>query len=184
MILVTVSGQTAPKKLIVDGVLEHQISVGSAGVVLTEVVMLLDNRQRDTRREYRVENAWARRKTKSLESPMKLIIAIIQPTKLEAVKEALSKVEVFRLTVMDVQGFGRQKGYTEVYRGHEVTVNLLRKIELQIAVNEDFVEPTVNAILEAGRSGPDGKIGDGKIFILPLDDCIRIRTGERGPEAI
>ena len=119
-----------------------------------------------------------------LNSLMKLIIAIIQPTKLEAVKDALSKVEVFRLTVMDVQGFGRQKGYTEVYRGHEVTVNLLRKIELQIAVNEDFVEPTVNAILEAGRSGPDGKIGDGKIFILPLDDCIRIRTGERGPEAI
>ena len=112
---------------------------------------------------------------------MKLIIALIQPTKLEAVKEALSRVEVFRLTVMDVQGFGRQKGYTEVYRGHEVTVNLhLRKIELQIAVNEDFVEPTINAILEAGRSGPDGKIGDGKIFILPLDDCIRIRTGERG----
>jgi nitrogen regulatory protein P-II 2 len=119
-----------------------------------------------------------------LNSFMKLIIAIIQPTKLEAVKDALSRVEVFRLTVMDVQGFGRQKGYTEVYRGHEVTVNLLRKIELQIAVNEDFVEPTVNAILEAGRSGPDGKIGDGKIFILPLDDCIRIRTGERGPEAI
>ncbi len=109
---------------------------------------------------------------------MKLIIAIIQPTKLEAVKEALSKVEVFRLTVMDVQGFGRQKGYTEVYRGHEITVNLLRKIELQIAVNEDFVDPTVNAILDAARSGPDGKIGDGKIFILPLDDCIRIRTGD------
>ena len=77
-----------------------------------------------------------------------------------------------------------QDSLSEVYRGHEVTVNLLRKIELQIAVNEDFVEPTVNAILEAGRSGPDGKIGDGKIFILPLDDCIRIRTGERGPEAI
>ena len=113
---------------------------------------------------------------------MKLIIAIIQPTKLEAVKEALSKVEVFRLTVMDVQGFGRQKGYTEVYRGHEVTVNLLRKIELQIAVNEDFVEPTVNAILEAGRSGPDGKIGDGKIFILPArrlhpDPDRRARSG-------
>jgi len=124
-------------------------------------------------------------KATTLEKPlMKLIIALIQPTKLEAVKEALSRVEVFRLTVMDVQGFGRQKGSTEVYRGHEVTVNLLRKIELQIAVNEDFVEPTVNAILEAGRSGPDGKIGDGKIFILPLDDCIRIRTGERGPEAI
>ena len=115
---------------------------------------------------------------------MKLIIAIIQPTKLEAVKEALSRVEVFRLTVTDVQGFGRQKGYTEVYRGHEFTVNLLRKIELQIAVNEDFVEPTVNAIIQAGRSGTEGKIGDGKIFVLPMDDCIRIRTGERGPEAI
>jgi len=88
---------------------------------------------------------------------MKLIIALIQPTKLEAVKEALSHVEVFRLTVMDVQGFGRQKGYTEVYRGHEFTVNLLRKIELQIAVNEDFVEPTVNAIMEAGRTGPEGR---------------------------
>jgi nitrogen regulatory protein P-II 1 len=115
---------------------------------------------------------------------MKLIIAVIQPTKLEAVKEALSKVEVFRLTVLDCQGFGRQKGHTEVYRGHEFTVNLLRKVELQIAVNEDFVEPTINAILEAGRSGAEGRIGDGKVFILPLDDCIRIRTGERGPEAI
>jgi nitrogen regulatory protein P-II 2 len=152
--------------------------------VLTEAGVLLDNRHHDPPQEYSLENAGASKKTKSLEQPMKLIIAIIQPTKLEAVKEALSKVEVFRLTVMDVQGFGRQKGYTEVYRGHEVTVNLLRKIELQIAVNEDFVEPTVNAILDAGRSGPDGKIGDGKIFLLPLDDCIRIRTGERGPEAI
>ena len=115
---------------------------------------------------------------------MKLIIALIQPTKLEAVKEALSHVEVFRLTVMDVQGFGREKGAAELYRGHEVTVNVLRKIELQIAVNEDFVEPTVNAIMEAARTGPEGRIGDGKIFILPLEDCIRIRTGERGPEAI
>ena len=115
---------------------------------------------------------------------MKLILAIIQPARLEAVKEALSKVEVFRMTIVDVQGFGRQKGHTEVYRGHELTVNLLRKVQLQIAVNEDFVEPTVNAIMEAGRTGPEGRIGDGKIFILPLDDCIRIRTGERGPEAI
>jgi nitrogen regulatory protein P-II 2 len=115
---------------------------------------------------------------------MKLIIAIIQPTKLEAVKEALSKVEVFRLTVMDVQGFGRQKGSAEVYRGHEVTVNLLRRIELQIAVNEDFVEPTINAILKASRSGIEGKFGDGMIAVLPLADCIRIRTNERGPEAI
>src|SRR5947209_277180 len=77
-----------------------------------------------------------------------------------------------------------QKGHTEVYRGHELTVNLLRKVQLQIAVNEDFVEPTVNAIMEAGRTGPEGRIGDGKIFILPLEDCLRIRTGERGPEAI
>ncbi len=115
---------------------------------------------------------------------MKLILAIIQPSKLEAVKEALARVEVFRLTVMDVQGFGRQKGHSEMYRGRELAVNLLRKIQLQIAVNEDFVEPTINAIIEAGRTGPDGRIGDGKIFVLPLEDCIRIRTGERGPEAI
>jgi nitrogen regulatory protein P-II 1 len=115
---------------------------------------------------------------------MKLIIAIIQPSKLEDVKAALSKVEVVRLTIMDVQGFGRQKGQTEVFRGREITVNLLRKVQLQIAVNDDFVEPTINAIIEGGRTGDDGSIGDGKIFVLPLEDCIRIRTGERGPEAI
>ena len=115
---------------------------------------------------------------------MKLIVAIIQPSRLEAVKAALTEVEVFRLTVMDCQGFGRQKGQAEIYRGHEFTVNLLRKVQLQIAVNDDFVEPTVNAIIKGGRSGDKGEIGDGKIFILPLDDCIRIRTGERGGEAI
>jgi nitrogen regulatory protein P-II 2 len=115
---------------------------------------------------------------------MKLILATIPPAKLEAVKEALNKVEVFRLTVVDVYGFGRQKGQTEAFRGHELSVNLLRKVQLQIAVNEDFVEPTVNAIMEAGRTGPEGRIGDGKIFIVPLVDCVRIRTGERGPEAI
>jgi nitrogen regulatory protein P-II 1 len=103
---------------------------------------------------------------------------------LEAVKAALTEVEVFRLTVMDVQGFGRQKGHTEVYRGHEFSVNLLRKVQLQIAVNEEFVEPTIAAIVKGGRSGSQGEIGDGKIFILPLEDCIRIRTGERGSEAI
>ena len=115
---------------------------------------------------------------------MKLIIAIIQPGRLEAVKAALTEVEVFRLTIMDVQGFGRQKGHTEVYRGHEIAVNLLRKVQLQIAVNDDFVEPTISAIIEGGRTGPTGEIGDGKIFVLPLEDCIRIRTGERGGEAI
>jgi len=115
---------------------------------------------------------------------MKLIVAIIQPNKLEAIKEALTDVEVFRLTVMDVQGFGRQKGHTEVYRGHEFSVNLLRKVRLEIGVNDEFVEPTVDAIIRGGRSGDKGEIGDGKIFVLPMDDCIRIRTGERGEEAI
>jgi len=115
---------------------------------------------------------------------MKLILAIIQPAKLEAVKEALSQVEVFRLTIVDVYGFGRQKGQSEAFRGHELNINLLRKVQLQIAVNEDFVERTVNAIMEAGRTGPEGRIGDGKIFIVPMADCIRIRTGDRGQEAI
>ena len=115
---------------------------------------------------------------------MKMIEAIIQPSKLEAVKEALNEVEVVRLTISDVQGFGRQKGHTEIYRGHEYTVNLLRKVKLQIAENDEFVEPTVQAIIKAGRTGEEGKVGDGKIFIMPLQDCIRIRTGERGPEAI
>jgi nitrogen regulatory protein P-II 1 len=116
---------------------------------------------------------------------MKLIIAIIQPNKLEDVKKALSEVEVVRLTIMDVQGFGRQKGQSEVlYKRNEFTVNLLRKVQLMIAVNESFVEPTINAIIKGGRTGPSGEIGDGKIFVLPLEDCIRIRTGERGGEAI
>jgi len=115
---------------------------------------------------------------------MKLIIAIIQPSKLEAVKQALTEVDVVRLTVLDCQGFGRHKGQTEVYRGHEFTVNLLRKVQLQIAVNEDFVEPTISAIIRGGRTGEHGEIGDGKIFVLPMDDCIRIRTGERGSDAI
>ena len=115
---------------------------------------------------------------------MKLIVAIIQPARLEAVKTALTEVEVFRLTVMDVQGFGRQKGHTEAYRGHEIAVNLLRKVQLQIAVNDEFVEPTISAVIKGGRTGASGEIGDGKIFVLPLEDCIRIRTGERGGEAI
>ena len=115
---------------------------------------------------------------------MKLIIAVIQPSRLEAVKQALADVEVFRLTVMDVQGFGRQKGHSELYRGHEVTVNLVRKVQLMIAVNDNFLQPTIDAIIKGGRTGPTGEVGDGKIFVLPLEDCIRIRTGERGGEAI
>jgi len=115
---------------------------------------------------------------------VKLIIAIIQPDRLESVKEALSQVEVFRLTVLDVQGFGRQRGHAETYRGHEIAVNLLRKVQLQIAVNDAFVEPTIAAIIKGGRTGEQGQIGDGKIFVLPLEECVRIRTGERGGEAI
>ena len=115
---------------------------------------------------------------------MKMIIAIIQPHRLEAVKQALADVEVFRMTVMDVQGFGRQRGQAEVYRGHELTVNLSRKVQLTIAVNEPFLEPAIEAIIRGGRTGQSGEIGDGKIFVLPLEDCVRIRTGERGSEAI
>ncbi len=115
---------------------------------------------------------------------MKLIIAVIQPNRLESVKAALADVEVFRLTVMDVQGFGRQRGQTEVYRGHELSVNLVRKVQLMIAVNDEFMQPTIDAIIKGGRTGTAGEVGDGKIFVLPLEDCIRIRTGERGGEAI
>ena len=115
---------------------------------------------------------------------MKLIIAIIQPGKLESVKEALSEVEVFRLTIMDCQGFGRQKGNPEIFKGEDFTLNLRRKVQLQIAVNEEFVEPTIEAISKGGKTGEQGEIGDGKIFVLPMDDCVRIRTGERGPTAI
>ncbi len=115
---------------------------------------------------------------------MKLIVAIIKPDRLEAVKTALGDVDVYRLTVMDVQGFGRQRGQTEVYRGHEFTIDLLRKVQLMIAVNDEFLERTIEAVVRGGRKGEEGEIGDGKIFVLPMEDCIRIRTGERGPEAI
>ncbi len=115
---------------------------------------------------------------------MKLVVAIIQPQKLEAIKAALAEVEVFRVTVANVQGYGRQRGKTEVYRGQEFVVNLLGKVQLMIAVNEEFLEPAIETIIKAGRSGESGAIGDGKIFVLPMEDCIRIRTGERGREAI
>jgi nitrogen regulatory protein P-II 1 len=112
---------------------------------------------------------------------MKLIIAIIQPHKLEEVKEELYKEEVNLITVSEVLGHGRQKGVTEVYRGFKETGNLIRKIRLEIAVNDSFVEPTIRAITKGAQTG---KTGDGKIFVLPLQECIRIRTGERGGEAI
>ncbi len=112
---------------------------------------------------------------------MKLIIAIIQPHKLEEVKEQLYKAEVNLITVSEVLGHGRQKGVAEVYRGFKETGNLLRKIRLEIAVNDSFVEPTVKAITDGARTG---QTGDGKIFVLPLEECYRIRTGETGGEAI
>jgi nitrogen regulatory protein P-II 2 len=112
---------------------------------------------------------------------MKLIIAIIKPDRLEAVKQELYKAEVNLITVSEVLGHGRQMGVTEVYRGVKEMGNLLRKIQLLIAVNDDFVEPTINAILKGGKTGD---IGDGKIFVLPLEEAIRIRTEERGGTAI
>ena len=112
---------------------------------------------------------------------MKLIIAIIQPDKLEEVKEELYKSEVNLITVNEVLGHGRQKGITEIYRGTKETGNLLRKIRLEIAVNENFVEPTIKAIIKGTKTG---EIGDGKLFILDLPQCIRIRTGETGGVAI
>ena len=112
---------------------------------------------------------------------MKLIIAFIQPHKLEEVKEELYKSEVNLITVSEVLGHGRQKGVTEVYRGAKETGNLLRKIRLEIAVNDNYVEPTVKAIVKGAKTG---ETGDGKIFILDLKECVRIRTEERGSVAI
>jgi len=112
---------------------------------------------------------------------MKLIIAIIQPYKLEEVKNELYKAEVNLITVSEVLGHGRQKGVAEVYRGAKETGNLLRKVRLEIAVNDSFVDLTVEAIVKGARTG---EIGDGKIFILDMPECVRIRTGERGHSAI
>src|SRR5450759_913793 len=112
---------------------------------------------------------------------MKLIITIIQPHKLEAVKKALEDVDVNLMTVTNVLGQGRQKGHTEIYRGAKEAGGLLNKVRLDIAVNEDFVEPTIAAITKGAHSG---EVGDGKIFILDLHECIRISNGERGGEAI
>ncbi len=112
---------------------------------------------------------------------MKLIIAYIQPEKLDDVKQALIEEDVAKMSVTTSLGCGKQGGYTETYRGAEVEINLLQKLRLEIAVNDDFVDKTVKAIIKGAKTG---NIGDGKIFILNLENCIRIRTGEEGPEAI
>lgn len=112
---------------------------------------------------------------------MKMITTLIQPSKLEQVKKALFDADVHKMTVTSALGCGQQKGYTETFRGVKSEINLLDKIRIDIAVNEQFVEPTVEAIITAARTG---NIGDGKIFVSELSECIRIRTGERGNDAI
>ncbi len=114
---------------------------------------------------------------------MKLITAIIQESKLDEVREALIAADITRITVSRVDGHGRQEG-TEIYRGLVVVPNLIPKVEIKIGVNEEFVDITVDTILKSARQGSDGKIGDGKIFITPLEECIRISNGERGNSAI
>jgi nitrogen regulatory protein P-II 2 len=116
-----------------------------------------------------------------MEKPMKLIIAYIQPEKLNAVKQALYGSKVYKLSITNALGCGQQMGYHETYRGADIEVNLLKKIRIEIAVNNEFVGPAIESIVAAARTG---KIGDGKIFVHDLTDCIRIRTGETGNEAI
>jgi nitrogen regulatory protein P-II 1 len=112
---------------------------------------------------------------------MKLVIAMIQPHKLEDVKKALYDAEIYKMTVSTALGCGQQKGYTESYRGVVTEINLLKKIRLEIAVNDEYLKPTIEAIIKGAKTG---NIGDGKIFVLDLGECIRIRTGEKGGKAI
>ena len=112
---------------------------------------------------------------------MKLIIAIVQPEKLTDVKKALTEANVGKMTVSNVIGCGAQGGYTESYRGAATDINLLDKVRFEIAVNDNFVKPTIDAIIKSARTGV---IGDGKIFVVPLEECIRVRTGENGEDAI
>ena len=112
---------------------------------------------------------------------MKLIIAYIQPHKLNEVKQELYKSEIYKISVTNAMGCGQQKGYSEIYRGVDIEVNLLKKVRIEIGVNDAFAQPTIDAIIKGAQTG---EIGDGKIFVLPLEECIRIRTGESGSEAI
>jgi nitrogen regulatory protein PII len=112
---------------------------------------------------------------------MKLIQAIVKPFKLEDVKAALQEIGIQGMTVSEVKGFGRQKGHTELYRGAEYVVDFLPKIKLEIVVSDEQCDAVVKAIVDAANTG---RIGDGKIFVLPLDDAVRIRTGERGSDAV
>lgn len=113
-----------------------------------------------------------------------MVLAIIQPTKLNAVKDALTRYGVERMTVCDAQGYGRQRGQTQTYRGREYKLELLRKVAIEIVVNDDFLDRTIEAIMSVARTGSEGTIGDGKIFVLPVEDTIRISETVRGPEAV
>lgn len=115
---------------------------------------------------------------------MKMIVAIIRPEKLDDVQAALNERDVYLMTVSEVRGCGRQRGYAEMYRGTEYKTRLLPKLKIEIAVNDAFVDAAMEAIVHAARAGTTGQVGDGKIFVLSLEDCVRIRTGEEGPEAI
>lgn len=115
---------------------------------------------------------------------MKLILATIQPAKLDSVREALQQIGVSRLSVCDATGFARQRGQLETYRGMEYETNLLRKVQLEIAVNDDFVDRTIECLEEVARTGKEGSIGDGKIFVVPLEESVQISDGQRGPGAI
>ena len=115
---------------------------------------------------------------------MKMIFAVIQPTKLDAVQQALARLDVTRMTVCDAMGYARQRGQLETYRGHEYKTNLLRKIALEIAVNDDFLERTVECLEEVARTSAEGHIGDGKIFVVPMEQAIQISDGYRGKGAI
>ena len=112
---------------------------------------------------------------------MKLITAIIKPFKLDDVKEALTEIGVIGMTVMEVRGFGRQKGHTELYRGSEYTIDFLPKVKLELVVADSVVSKVVETIIAAAKTG---SIGDGKVFVLPVEEAVRIRTGERGEDAI
>ncbi|MEO8495559.1 MAG: P-II family nitrogen regulator [Planctomycetota bacterium] len=115
---------------------------------------------------------------------MKLVVAIIQPLKLRPLQEALSRIGVERMTVCDAQGYGRQRGQTAMYRGMEYKTNLLRKVTLEIVVNDDFLARTIDTIEAVARTGPEGNIGDGKVFVLPVEEVYNMSAGTTGPEAI
>lgn len=113
-----------------------------------------------------------------------MLFAVIQPNKLQAVREALQIIGVQRMTVFDSQGFGRQKGHSATYRGIEYQVKLLRKVTLEICVNDDFLERTIDIIVSIARTGSEGSLGDGKIFVVPTLEAITIDDGQRGPGAV